>query len=559
LAAAGVLAVGLPIAVLVWGAVAAGGGDTSGGPVATLLRLVSGQLAWPGAWATVALLTELFAVGGLGVLGYWAWRRFGTPRGRVDAAAAAMGRGKAIDPLRPDGAAARARRLIGDKATTDPATHGPLIGLSVAGNTPLRSSWEDTCTVIAGPRTMKTSTQVIPMCLDAPGPVVVTSNKRDVVDTLRGPRSARKGAHVWVFDPQDLAGEPCSWWWNPLSQVRSVTDASRLAGHFAAGSKQEGMTRDAYFDTSGEDLLGHLLLAAAASKASILEVYRWLTEPTNRAPAAALTRAGHDLAATALTGYIQLPEKQRAGVYGTARMMASCLVEPSVTRWVTPQPANRPQLDPEQLVVSNDTLFALSREGERSATPLVTALIAAILETGERVAMRSAGGRLPVPLVAALDEAANVCRISKLPDLYSHYGSRGLVLKTILQNWKQGEAVWGKIGMQKLWDATNVKVYGGGVADPEFLESLSKLVGEVDSDQWSTSWSQGKRSVQHSTRRLRILDVAELAALPPGRAIVIASGMAPTLVKPQPWWTGPWAPAVEASLNRHDPGRAARS
>jgi hypothetical protein len=37
-----------------------------------------------------------------------------------------------------------------------------------------------------------------------------------------------------------------------------------------------------------------------------------------------------------------------------------------------------------------------------------------------------------------LDEAANVCRWRDLPNLYSHYGSRGIVLMTILQSWSQG-------------------------------------------------------------------------------------------------------------------------
>ena len=43
-----------------------------------------------------------------------------------------------------------------------------------------------------------------------------------------------------------------------------------------------------------------------------------------------------------------------------------------------------------------------------------------------------AGGRLDPPMTAVLDEAANVCRISDLPDLYSHLGSRGINVVTLL-------------------------------------------------------------------------------------------------------------------------------
>ncbi|WP_405065130.1 TraM recognition domain-containing protein [Kribbella sp. NBC_01510] len=41
-------------------------------------------------------------------------------------------------------------------------------------------------------------------------------------------------------------------------------------------------------------------------------------------------------------------------------------------------------------------------------------------------------------MIGVLDEAANVCRWKDLPDLYSHYGSREIVLTTILQSWAHG-------------------------------------------------------------------------------------------------------------------------
>jgi hypothetical protein len=58
-----------------------------------------------------------------------------------------------------------------------------------------------------------------------------------------------------------------------------------------------------------------------------------------------------------------------------------------------------------------------------------------------------AAGRLDPPMVLVLDEAANICRIADLPDLYSHLGSRGMVPVTILQSYQQGVSVWGEPGM----------------------------------------------------------------------------------------------------------------
>ena len=85
-----------------------------------------------------------------------------------------------------------------------------------------------------------------------------------------------------------------------------------------------------------------------------------------------------------------------------------------------------------------------------------------------------------MPLVGVLDEAANICRWRQLPDLYSHYGSRGICLLTLLQSWSQGVQVWGPNGMRKLWGAANIRVYGGGVGEPDFLSNLEKLIGEYN-------------------------------------------------------------------------------
>jgi len=114
--------------------------------------------------------------------------------------------------------------------------------------------------------------------------------------------------------------------------------------------------------------------------------------------------------------------------------------------------------------------------------------------------------------------------------------------------------VWGREGMRKLWSAATIKVYGGGVSEVEFLGELSQLVGDFDLNTVSVSHGRGGRSASHATRRERIMEVAELGALPKGRAIVFASGARATLVRTLPWMSGPHADAVRASIRAHDPG-----
>lgn len=331
--------------------------------------------------------------------------------------------------------------------------------------------------------------------------------------------------------------------------------AAKLAEHFASGSRDPGARTDAFFDPSAQDLLAGLLLAAALDGRPITDVYRWLTRPTDNEPVTILQNGGYELTADQVAGVVFAPEKQRGGVYGTAQQMASCLTNRQVARWVTPLTSadHRRQFSPEAFVREGGTLYSLSKEGRGTAGPLVTALTVAVVEAAEELAAASPGGRLPTPLLGVLDEAANVCRWRELPNLYSHYGSRGIVLMTILQSWSQGVDVWGESGMRKLWSASNIAVYGGGVKEREFLEMLSALIGDYDKRVTSVSTGRGQRSVNEQLTRERILDVADLQGMPKGRAVVLASGTRPTLITTQPWMNGPHAAAVKASIAAHDP------
>jgi type IV secretory pathway TraG/TraD family ATPase VirD4 len=468
----------------------------------------------------------------------------------VDNSAMLMSKRSEIYKLTREGAQQIANRLGAGHAGP-----GIMIGRTVRDNLDVFGSWEDMHVDIWGPRTGKTTSRAVPAILDAPGAVVATSNKRDIVDATRGPRTER--GPVWVFDPQEVCEEPHTWWWNPLTYITDETKAREMAEHFVASQRQINAQTDAFFDAAGTDLLAGLLLAAAVAKRPITQVYSWLADQRNDEPERILRNTpGLHLSADALSGVINAPDKQRAGVYGTAQQSAQFLVNRKVTRWVTPQGPNdtRPQFNPHEFVRQGGTLYSLSKEGAGTAGPLVTALTVAVVEAAEEYAKGCPMGRMPNPLVGVLDEAANVCRWKNLPDLYSHFGSRGIVLMTILQSWAQGQECWGDHGMEKLWSAANIRVYGGGASDSNFLERLSKLIGDYDIISSSVSYNKGERGTSRQTQRHNIMEVSDLASMPPGRAVVFPSGIPATIVKTVPWFTRPDAGAVKASLAKYDPG-----
>jgi type IV secretory pathway TraG/TraD family ATPase VirD4 len=429
-----------------------------------------------------------------------------------------------------------ARDPVGLRRYVDPSVGpageigpGPVIGTDVVGRRVVRATWEDVVVTVAGARMRKTTTWVIPHLLAAPGPAYTTSNKRDVWDMTHESRA--EVGRTWLYDPQSIAGGGPTWWWNPLDLAHDVAGAMTLAGLFAAASRPVGANMDSFFDPEGEALLAMMLLAAHRGTRPITAVYHWLTDPREDEPVGLLEAARHDLAAAGVRGVIESPDRQRAGVYATAKKMVGFLVDERLSRWCVDDDSDRPQFSARAFATSRDTVYALSREGPGSAGPLTAAFTAGVMRAAEDVASASVRGRLAVPLMAVLDEVANVCRWRELPDLYSHYGSRGITVESYLQSWSQGVECWGREGMAKLWSAANIRVYGGGANEEQFLEAVSKMCGESDVVSESVSDSRLGHTHSQSLRRERVLDVATLAAVPVGRAVVMLSGAPPVVVR----------------------------
>jgi type IV secretory pathway TraG/TraD family ATPase VirD4 len=261
-----------------------------------------------------------------------------------------------------------------------------------------------------------------------------------------------------------------------------------------------------------------------------------------------MTRCGHQTCSSRLLdssrpgpdgGYQTAADRTRDSVFQTARTMTRALKDPDIARWITPPPAGEamPALAPADVVDQAGTVYLLSRDGPDSAAPLVAALADQLLQAAITTATKQPTGRLDPPLVAVLDEAANIVPLSDLPDLYSHLGSRGIVPVGILQSWPQGERVWGREGMRALWGAATVKLVGAGLDDAQLLGDVSRLAGETPVEQ--VGWQRGHRqhSTSASTTWRPALPVDEIRALPDGHALLLTTRGQPTRIRLEPYWT----------------------
>jgi type IV secretory pathway TraG/TraD family ATPase VirD4 len=532
--------------------------------VISLARWRTSQ-AWPGTSTIVVVLIAIVLACAAVTAVAVAWRLIAARIPRPGDPVAALAVNPQITPLTPVPAAKNAIRLRPSLAGASPrsvpaADTGLLLGdlkRPSGRGAALFASWEDTITAFMAPRSGKTTALSIPYVLSAPGAVVATSNKADLWAATAQLR-AQAGSTVWLFDPQRITGSRQRWWWNPFAGLATVEAAHRLAAHFVL-TVDDNTKRDLW-GPAAQDLLCALFLAAASSGRSLRECGRWLADAGSPIPAELLDTAGFRALAASLRGAQNGAPETRDGIYQTARTAAKCINDEDIMAWVAPpRGKDLPVFDPVAFAAGRDTLYLLT-ESRSAASPLIAALTDAVMRAGRRQAERS-GGRLDPPMVVVLDEAANICRIADLPELYSHLGSRGMVPVTILQSYQQGVSVWGEPGMAALWGAATKKVIGAGIDDPRHARDLATLVGQHDVPVISVSYGDGRASQQVSLRRQEILDAADIRALAPGSALLLATGARPALVSLRPWYSGPHAAQITAAIAQAEAAmqRAARS
>jgi type IV secretory pathway TraG/TraD family ATPase VirD4 len=108
--------------------------------------------------------------------------------------------------------------------------------------------------------------------------------------------------------------------------------------------------------------------------------------------------------------------------------------------------------------------------------------------------------------------------------------------------------------MAALWGAATKKIIGAGVDSPRLARDLATLTGQHDVPIRTVNYGGGHASESVSLRRQDILEPAAIRALPPGTALLLATGVKPALIRTTPWHAGPRAAeiaiAVQAAQER---------
>lgn len=513
---------------------AAAGAALTGADVAPASPLTVYRMAtdWSGVWAhsptasaVGAALVDV-AVVALIVWGLrWAFRWFRNP--------SSLATLHQVRELAPKAAAHTATRLRASLKNTRPKDlpardRGVLLGDHLPSGVELRGSDEDTYVAIMAPRAGKSTSLAIPVAEEAPGALLMTSNKADVYAATLASRA--KVGRTWVLDTQGVAQVERQMWWDMIAQAETLEGAERLASHFVNQITSE--QADPFWSQAAGDLLVGLFRAAYHDGGTVRDVMTWLSDPKEKAPLRILYQ--HEpVLAEQVDSSINIAEETQSGIYQNARTAVSALRDEKVLAWVTPDDRH-PRFDPEEFALSTDTLYLLSKKGGPASAvvaALADAVFTAAAEAGERH-----GGRLPEPMRAVLDEAANICKIADLPDLYSHLGSRGITPFVILQSYRQGVKAWGEVGMDSMWSAATKKLIGVGMDDAKFAGDVSTLTGAHYVERGSYSKSKEGYSRSYSEQREQVLDPAEIRAMKKGTALLLATGMPVAQIGLRPWY-----------------------
>ncbi|MGI5484992.1 type IV secretory system conjugative DNA transfer family protein [Streptomyces lavendofoliae] len=459
-----------------------------------------------------------------------------------------------VRELTPKHAARTATRLRASLKDADPKEieardRGVLLGDHLPSGIELRGSDEDTYVAIMAPRAGKSTSLAIPVAEEAPGALLMTSNKADVYAATVASR-ARIG-HTWVLDTQGVAQAEREMWWDMIAQAETLEGAERLASHFVTQITSE--QADPFWSQAAGDLLVGLFRAAWWEGGSVRDVMKWLADPKEKAPMRVLYQ--HEpVLAEQVDSSVNIAEETQSGIFQNARTAVSALRDEKTLAWVTPD-KHRPRFAPEHFATSRDTLYLLSKKGGPMSA-VVAACADAVFTAGAEAGERH-GGRLPEPMRAVLDEAANICKIADLPDLYSHLGSRGITPFVILQSYRQGVKAWGEVGMDAMWGAATKKLIGVGLDDAKFAQDVSTLVGAHYVGRGSYSKSKDGYSRSVSEQREQILDPADIRAMKKGTALLMSTGMPIAQIGLRPWYAekamahiGPQMAAEEKAITK---------
>jgi len=489
------------------------------------------------------LLVVLFAgfIGWAFTFGAWRARR---RRGKGFADNSQIRDGLGVAHARASAAQTRPGLSAAERKRVPIEQVGLPLGTSTTGE-PVVLSLEDHAVVIAPTGAGKSVEVMIPAALTAPGALVVTCTRADILDVIAETRQAL--GSVWVFDPLDRLGWPEPMVWNPVAGCRDGQRAVSRGLAFAAGlgADDRSSTNSSFFRANAASALTRLLHAADLDGRPVADVIAWAVHLDDGAEQAQelIRRSTLEQAEPLWAGMLRSVATGAEETVSSSRQTLAQAIEPmalrSVLRWVTPR-AGVPSFDVARFVAGSDTLVLVGdANASTNVAPLCAMLLQEVVDTAKTAAARLPGGRLDPPLRLVGDEIANVAPLPKLVELATDARGFGTQLVLALQSLPQARRRWGADGANTLLDNMPAEILLGGITDPDTLGRYATLVGDVELTRATTSYDpdtgRATGASEQQTDR-RVLRAEEARQIPAGHGLLIYRNRPAVLLRLTAWF-----------------------
>jgi type IV secretion system protein VirD4 len=379
---------------------------------------------------------------------------------------------------------------------------------------------EDQALVLAPQRVGK-SGLLADRILSHRGPLLATTTRGDLYQITAASRALQ--GPVEVFNPQGTAGIASTFTWDLLEPCRDVVMAHRMAGWLTGGSAaRQNHGNLEWFEGAGQTALSALLWAAAVGGYSIADVFRWNQLDGHQGALHVLgTHPGASREMHAVVRRVLESNRTADSIRATIEQSLAWAMIPGLHDAVAPGRGRGFDLD-EFLDRNGSVYLVASGDEDSPLTPLFRAFASWLHWSAGLAGTLTPAGRLPVPLLEALDELAVICPVD-LPAMLADSAGKGILIVAVAHSRSQLAQRWGDHGAETIWALTGTKILLPGISDAKTLSDVSDLCGSVNLGE-----DEGKS--------VRIAPPELLRSLPDWRALVVRMNLSPVVVKFRPAW-----------------------